>query len=158
MHILTSILRKKLVLAVLAAAVVGSAAYAFAATLSVSSNSLGAGDAAVSSCDTDGIKTSFSTQYDSTAAAYIVKNVVVSGIAGACVSDTTPATLQVTLTQDPDNNPATANTTSEVVNLPLTTTATGLSGTLDARLVTTDVSSSAVPAKDVTHVDAALAS
>jgi hypothetical protein len=47
---IASLLRKKWLLAAVAAAVVGSAAYAFAATLGINSTSLGAGNASVESC------------------------------------------------------------------------------------------------------------
>lgn len=47
---IASLLRKKWLLAVVAAGVVGSAAYAFAATLGINSTSLGAGNASVASC------------------------------------------------------------------------------------------------------------
>jgi hypothetical protein len=56
-------LRKKWVLALVAAAVVGSGAYAFAATLTVSSASLGAGNATVASCVTS-TRATYTTEFD----------------------------------------------------------------------------------------------
>jgi hypothetical protein len=61
---IASLLRKKWLLAAVAAAVVGSAAYAFAATLGVSSSSLGAGNTTVSSC-TSSVSASYANAYDS---------------------------------------------------------------------------------------------
>lgn len=65
MQVLSSILKKKLVLAVIAAAIVGSAAYAFAATLTVSSTTLGAGNTAVTSC-TSSISATYTSAFDNT--------------------------------------------------------------------------------------------
>ncbi|HWB21858.1 MAG TPA: hypothetical protein VG652_03110 [Gaiellaceae bacterium] len=59
------ILRKKWVLAAIAAVVVGSGAYAFAATLTVKTATLGAGSKAVTSCAAEADAT-YTTAYDST--------------------------------------------------------------------------------------------
>lgn len=65
MQALTSILRKKLVLAVIAATAVGSGAYAFAATLGVSSSTLGAGNTTVVSCAAS-IAANYTAAFDNT--------------------------------------------------------------------------------------------
>lgn len=84
---ISSLLRTKWLLAVVAAAVVGSAAYAFAATLGVSSSSLGAGDTTVSSCIGTTASTeanvTYTTAYDSslteaTDGSFAVNNVTVT--------------------------------------------------------------------------------
>lgn len=68
----------------MAAIVIFSVVYAAAAALGVTADSLSAGQDAVASCDTDGVTTSFTTQYDQTAQGYIVADVTVDGIAVAC--------------------------------------------------------------------------
>lgn len=64
---IASLLRKKWLLAIVAAGVVGSVGYAFAATLNVSSSSLGAGDASVSAC-AQAVNASYTTAYNDSAA------------------------------------------------------------------------------------------
>jgi len=61
-----------------------SAAYAVAASLSVTSTDLAAGNVAVAACDTDGVSTSYAVSYDAATAAYVVDTATVSGIADAC--------------------------------------------------------------------------
>lgn len=129
------LMRKKWLLAVIAAAVVGSGAYAFAATLGVNSNSLGAGDAVVGSCIGTGAqaaKATYSTAYDSanaiashtTDGSFLVDGVTVTiPAANTCKTGdviqvvftgtnalaTTPATLSYTLTGSTDTPTATVD-------------------------------------------------
>ena len=68
---------------------VGVAAFSvvggLAATLGgLSSSTLGADDAVVASCDSDGVSTSFRTRYDDVSDRYEVTDVTVSGLARAC--------------------------------------------------------------------------
>lgn len=63
MKSIAPLMRKKWLLAVIAAAVVGSGAYAFAATLTTTSSSLGAGNATVASC-ADSARATYTTAYD----------------------------------------------------------------------------------------------
>jgi len=89
MKSIAPLLRKKWLLAVIAAAVVGSGAYAFAATLGVSSASLGAGNAAVVSCAAS-VNASYTASYDVTVTPshYYVSTVslTIPATAGTCVA------------------------------------------------------------------------
>ena len=77
-------LKRKPIVALVVGAVVFSSAFAFAATLGVTSASLGAGNAAVTSCAAN-ITTAYTTAYDSTVAgSYKVSNVTVSGTLTSC--------------------------------------------------------------------------
>ena len=67
-------LKKKGILAVVVGALVFSSAYAFAATLGVTSNSLGAGNASVASCAAT-VTAAYTTAYDSTIPGYRVSGV-----------------------------------------------------------------------------------
>ena len=82
--------------------------FAVAATLSVTPSSLGAGTGTVSSCDTNGVATSFDTTYSAAAGGYEVSTVHVTGIA-------TPGcdglTLRVTLVGAGDASLAEQTTT-----------------------------------------------
>ena len=72
--------RRTLFAAVLALTIFG-AVYGFAATLSVGSNSLSAGNVAVASCQVTGTPTgTYTTAYDSTIPGYKVATVVVTGL------------------------------------------------------------------------------
>jgi hypothetical protein len=84
---IASLLRKKWLLAVIAAAVVGSAAYAFAATLNVSSKSLGAGNVTVTSC-TSSVTASYTNAYDSalTGGQFAVNTVSLKFADSTCVA------------------------------------------------------------------------
>jgi hypothetical protein len=85
--IVTTLLRRKPVLSLVVGAVLFSSAFAFAASLTVGTNSLGAGNAAVGSCDADGVTTSYTTAYDSALPGYKVSSVTVGGIdATACAN------------------------------------------------------------------------
>jgi hypothetical protein len=78
-------LRRKPILALVVGAVVFSSAFAFAATLGVSAGSLGAGNAAVTSC-TSAIATNYTVAYDSTLPGYKVNNVTVTGTLTSCAN------------------------------------------------------------------------
>lgn len=73
--------RKRLIIAVLVGITVFTTVFAVAASLSLTSSSLGAGTATVASCDTNGVATSFTTGYSAAAAGYTVTTVHVTGIA-----------------------------------------------------------------------------
>lgn len=72
--ILIGALRKKSILAIVIGLFVFSSAYAFAATLGVTSNSLGAGNASVTSCAAT-VTAAYTTAYDSTIPGYRVSGV-----------------------------------------------------------------------------------
>lgn len=88
-------MKKRFVYAVLAGATAFVAVGASAATLGgVTSTGLGADDVAIASCDTNGVSTSYTTQYNTTTAAgYKVDDIIVSGIADACNGKTMKITL-----------------------------------------------------------------
>lgn len=78
-------MNRRVMLAILAALTAFGAAFAMAASLgTVSSDSLGASNTAVASCDTDGVTTDYTTAWDATDKRYEVSSVVVAGIAAAC--------------------------------------------------------------------------
>jgi hypothetical protein len=72
--------RRRVVIAVLAGLIVGSAVFAVAASLGVVSSDLGAGTDSVASCDAS-VATSYDTAYDATLPGYEVTTVHVTGIA-----------------------------------------------------------------------------
>ena len=76
-------LRRKPILATVVGVVVFSSAFAFAATLNVTGASLGAGNAAVTSC-TGALNTTYSVAYDSTIPGYKVSGVNVAGTLTSC--------------------------------------------------------------------------
>ncbi len=86
--------RRTLFAAVLALTIFG-AVYGFAATLSVGSNSLSAGNVAVASCQVTGTPTgTYTTAYDSTIPGYKVGTVVVTGLDDTnCLGRTVSVTL-----------------------------------------------------------------
>ena len=73
--------RTRIVAALIVAIVVFATSFAIAASLSVTTNGLGAGTGTVASCDTNGVATSFDTSYSSAVAGYKVTTVHVTGIA-----------------------------------------------------------------------------
>jgi hypothetical protein len=76
-------MKKKLLIGLIAGSAVFAAVFGAAASLgTVGSTSLGAGNTDVSSCDTDGVNTSYAVAFD--AAGYKVSTVTVSGIAAGC--------------------------------------------------------------------------
>jgi hypothetical protein len=86
--------KKRLLIAALVGITVFATVYAVAASLTVTASSLGAGTATVSSCDTDGVATSFDTTYSASAAGYKVTTVHVTGIATpGCDGKTMKVTL-----------------------------------------------------------------
>ena len=86
--------RNRMVVALLVGITVFASVFAVAASLNVSAATLGAGTGTVSSCDTNGVATSFDTSYSASAAGYRVTNVHVSGIATpACDGRTMKVTL-----------------------------------------------------------------
>ena len=73
--------KRRMLFALVLALTIFGAVYGFAATLSVGSNSLSAGNVAVASCQTTGTPTgTYTTAYDSTVPGYKVATVVVTGL------------------------------------------------------------------------------
>jgi hypothetical protein len=73
--------RRRVLIAFIVGIMVFATVFAVAASLSVTSSSLGAGTGTVASCDTNGVVTSFTTTYDAAAVGYEVTTVHVTGIA-----------------------------------------------------------------------------
>jgi hypothetical protein len=75
----------KLVLAAVVSCIVFAGVYGFAASLSLSSSGLGAGNAVVAACGT-GITASYTTAYASAISGYSVSQVNLASIPAACLS------------------------------------------------------------------------
>jgi hypothetical protein len=75
----------KLVLAAVVSCIVFAGVYGFAASLSLSSSGLGAGNAVVAACGT-GITASYTTAYSATLPGYSVSQVNLASIPAACLS------------------------------------------------------------------------
>jgi hypothetical protein len=115
---------RRTIYALSAAVVVSGAVFAMAASLGgITSNSLGADSAAVATCDSDGVSTSYTTAYDATDGRYEVTAVTVSGIDNVC--DGKP--IAVTLT-----NGAGASVGSGSTTVPVDVGATAVTVTLSA--------------------------
>ena len=88
-------MRRRTIAGILAGLTVFGGVFAMAASLGgITSGSVGADDAAVASCDTDGVSTTYASSWDATDKRYEVTSVTVSGIHNDC--DT--KTLSVSLT------------------------------------------------------------
>ena len=74
-------LNRRLAIALMVGAITFSIVYGVAASLSVSGNTLGSGTSTVTSCDTNGISTSYASAYDSAVAGYEVTTVSITGVA-----------------------------------------------------------------------------
>ena len=85
------ILKQKWILAAVVGAVVFSSAYAFAATLGLTADGLGAGNASVSSC-ASAVNASYTTSYSTTLPGYKVATVSFNGL-GSCSGKTLTAVL-----------------------------------------------------------------
>lgn len=85
--------KKKLIIGLAVGAASFAAVFAMAASLTVGSNSLGAGNADVASCDTDGVDQTYTTAFAAGLPGYRVSAVDVTGIAAACDTFDIKATL-----------------------------------------------------------------
>ena len=74
---------RRVATALLAGAVAFAVVLAAASTLGVTSTAVQAGSGSVTSCDTDGVTTTYTTGFDATAG-YTVSSVAISGIAAGC--------------------------------------------------------------------------
>jgi hypothetical protein len=138
--------RGKPILTLVIAASVFAAVFAFAATLGVSSNTLGAGGDAVVSCDEDGVSVAYATQYSPTLApqdtlvpglgGYKVTVVTIDDIDAACDG----AEMKVVLTGPGTSKDVLNNVSDEIVQT--------VSGTSE----TVDFSTADIAAADVTGV------
>jgi hypothetical protein len=100
---------KRLLIALVVAAIVFASVFAAAATLSVSTDPLGANNVIVGVCDSDGVTTSYTNAWDATDARYEVTSLTVKGVSDSCDGKT----LKVTLT-----NGANADVGSGSITIP----------------------------------------
>lgn len=77
---------KRTAIALLVAATVFAATYGLAATLGVSSKTLGAGNSSVAACQSATLTAGYATAYDSTIPGYKVGVVTVTGLQSTCYS------------------------------------------------------------------------
>jgi hypothetical protein len=86
--------RRRTIAGVLAGLTVFGVVFAMAASLGgITSGRVGADDAAVASCDTDGVTTSYASSWDATDRRYEVTSVTVSGISNTCDGQTLSVSL-----------------------------------------------------------------
>jgi len=77
---------KRLLIALVLAGIVFAGVLGLAASLNVSSNTLGAGSASVAACQSGTLTASYATSYSSTLPGYQVGVVTVSGLQSGCYS------------------------------------------------------------------------
>lgn len=86
---------KRAVTALLAGGAVFAGATAFAASLTVNGNNLGAGTSpTIAACDTDGVSVAYTIAWDATDNRYEVATAKVTGIDAACATEKVQLTLQ----------------------------------------------------------------
>lgn len=85
---------KRTVLAILAGLLVFASVFALAASLGgITSGNVGADNAAVASCDSDGVTTSYTTAWDATDKRYEIASTTVGGVNDACDGQTLSVSL-----------------------------------------------------------------
>jgi hypothetical protein len=85
---------KRTIAGILAGLTVFGAVFAMAASLGgITSGSVGADDAVVASCDTDGVSTTYASSWDATDKRYEVTSVTVAGIDNNCDAKTLSVSL-----------------------------------------------------------------
>ncbi len=87
-------MKKRLIIGLVAAVIVFGGVFAAAASLIMSADQVGANNATIGVCDSDGVTTSYSNAWDATDGQYEISTVTVKGVADACDGKT----LKVTLT------------------------------------------------------------
>src|ERR671936_1190701 len=127
---------RRVAVALLVAGLVFGAVYGLAASLGVSSKSLGAGNASVSACQAGTLTAGYAVTYDSTIPGYKVGVVTVTGLDTTSATNCASKSFRITLTNS--SNASLAEVTG-------TTPASGTS-------FTADFSSSGVAASSVTGV------
>jgi hypothetical protein len=91
--LLTNLIKRKTVFALVLALTIFGAVYGFAATLNVGANTLSAGNATVASCETNTATGTYQVAYDTTNKAYGVTGVTVTGLDAPCAGKTVSVTL-----------------------------------------------------------------
>jgi hypothetical protein len=77
-------MKKRLILSGLAATAIFAAVFGAAASLTLNPDGLGANNAAVATCDGNGVTTSYTNTWDTTDGRYEVTSVTVKGVADTC--------------------------------------------------------------------------
>jgi hypothetical protein len=90
---LKALMKKKTLFAFVLALTIFGAVYGFAATLSLNTNQLSAGNATVASCQSTTPMASYTVAYDTTITAYKVASVVVTSLDAACATKAVSVTL-----------------------------------------------------------------
>jgi hypothetical protein len=86
--------RRRTIIAILVALAVFGTVYGLAASLGgVTSNAVGADNVAVTSCDSDGVSSGYTTAWDATDKRYEVTAVTVSGVSDTCDGQTLSVSL-----------------------------------------------------------------
>jgi hypothetical protein len=125
---LKTLAKRRTILAVVLALTIFGAVYGFAATLSVGTNTLSAGNASVASCQATGTPTgTYAVAYDSTLPGYKVSTVNVTGIDVGCNTKAISVTLTGAANANLATIPGTISGTSIALAVP---------GTISAALVT----------------------
>ena len=87
----------KRILSVVAAGLIAfGAVYGLAASLNLTSDSLGAGNATVAACQSATLNATYTTSYSATAPGYTVGTVTVTGLAATCYTKPYKVTLSTT--------------------------------------------------------------
>jgi hypothetical protein len=84
---------KRLLIAVLASTIAFGAVYGLAASLNLTTESLGAADTTVAACQAGQLTATYSTSYSASVPGYAVGTVTVTGLAATCYSKTYRITL-----------------------------------------------------------------
>jgi hypothetical protein len=93
-NLLTNLMKRKTIFALVLALTIFGAVYGFAATLNVGANTLSAGNATVASCESSGTPTgTYSLSYDTTNKAYGISGVTVTGLDATCAGKSVSVTL-----------------------------------------------------------------
>ena len=93
-NLLTNLMKRKTIFALVLALTIFGAVYGFAATLNVGANTLSAGNATVASCESTGTPTgTYSLSYDTTNKAYGISGVTVTGLDATCAGKSVSVTL-----------------------------------------------------------------
>ena len=132
---------RRAAVALLVGALVFGAVYGLAASLGVSSKSLGAGNAAVAACQSGTLTANYAVAYDSTLPGYKVGVVTVTGLDTTSATNCASKSFRITLTNV--SNTSLAEVTG-------TTPASGTS-------FTADFTSSNVPAASVANIHLVIA-
>jgi hypothetical protein len=93
LKLIVRLAKGRTILALVAGLTVFGAVFAFAATLNVGTTALSAGNATVSSCDSDGVNATYTLAYDSAIPGYKIAGVTVNGINAACAGKSVTVNL-----------------------------------------------------------------